>query len=473
MAQYPSSAIARRTYDYRPLGLGFANLGGMLMASGTPYDSRRGRALCAAMSAIMTGAAYATSAEMAKELGAFRGYKRNAGAMLRVVRNHRRAARGESTGYENVSTPPIPFDIAACPDIRLVDHAEAVWDHALALGEAYGFRNAQASAVAPTGTIGLVMDCDTLGIEPDFALVKFKQLAGGGYLKIVNTVVTDGLKALGYSDQAVAQIVSYAVGRNTLDGAPGIDHGALRAKGFTEEKLRLVEAALPGVFDIRFAFNKWQLGEDFCRDHLGIAEASLHDPGFDMLSALGFSDDEVERANLHCCGAMTLEGAPGLDPVHLDVFDCASPSGAKGRRCLSVESHIRMMAAAQPFISGAISKTINMPYSATVEQCSDAYLLSWKLGLKANALYREGSKLSQPLATTATASLSEVRSDIEIAPVHSPEVEEALDQVVEAFSAMAETRPARGAGAFDRRTDSPGRSGQEGGAPTRASANSR
>ena len=473
MAQYPSSAIARRTFDYRPLGLGFANLGGMLMASGTPYDSRRGRALCAAISAIMSGVAYATSAEMARELGPFHGYEPNAEAMLRVVRNHRRAARGESTGYEKVSTPPVPLDIAACPDTRLVDHAEAVWDRALALGEAHGFRNAQASAIAPTGTIGLVMDCDTLGIEPDFALVKFKQLAGGGYLKIVNTVVTEGLKSLGYSDRAVAQIVSYAVGRNTLDGAPGIDHAALRARGFTEEKLRLVEAALPGVFDIRFAFNKWQLGEDFCRDHLGIAAASLHDPGFDILSALGFSDDDVERANLHCCGAMTLEGAPGLDPVHLDVFDCANPSGAKGRRCLSVESHIRMMAAAQPFISGAISKTINMPYSATVEQCNEAYLLSWKLGLKANALYREGSKLSQPLATTATASSSEVRAEMEIAPAHSPEVEEALDQVVEAFSALAETRPVPGAGAYDRGGASPAPSDRDSGASSQASASSR
>jgi len=473
MAQYPSRAIARRTCDYRPLGLGFANLGGMLMASGTPYDSRRGRALCGAISAIMSGVAYATSAEMAKELGAFRGYRRNAAAMLRVIRNHRRAALGEGVGYEQVSTPPVPLDIAACPDPRLVDQAKAAWDRALALGEAHGFRNAQASAIAPTGTIGLVMDCDTLGIEPDFALVKFKQLAGGGYLKIVNTVVTEGLNALGYSGQAVARVVSYAVGRNTLDGAPGIDHDALRAKGFTPEKLRLVEAALPGVFDIRFAFNKWQLGEDFCRDRLGIAEHALNDPGFDMLSALGFREADIEGANLHCCGAMTLEGAPGLDPAHLDVFDCANPSGRAGRRCLSVESHIRMMAAAQPFISGAISKTINMPYSATVDECNEAYLLSWHLGLKANALYREGSKLSQPLATTASASVSEIRSDVHNEQVHEPEVEEALDEVVEAFSAMAEINARSGRGGYGRGSGSAAEIGEGAGAPSRASATSR
>ncbi|MBV6489496.1 MAG: vitamin B12-dependent ribonucleotide reductase [Pseudorhodoplanes sp.] len=397
MAQFPSREIALLSYEFRTLGLGYANIGGLLMSSGISYDSEAGRALCAALTAIMTGVSYATSAEMAGLLGAFPGYGKNRDHMLRVMRNHRRAAYGERTGYEQVATPPVPLDGAACPDARLVEHAKRAWDRALTLGEEHGYRNAQASVIAPTGTIGLVMDCDTTGIEPDFALVKFKKLAGGGYFKIINRAVPEALRALGYSESEIAEIEAYAVGHGTLSNAPGINHTTLKAKGFTEEALAKVEKALPTAFDIKFAFNKWTLGEDFCRAALDIPAEALASPTFDLLTHLGFTKREIEAANVHVCGAMTVEGAPHLKAEHYAVFDCANPCGRTGKRYLSVESHIRMMAAAQPFISGAISKTINMPNEAGVEDCKAAYMLSWKLALKANALYRDGSKLSQPL----------------------------------------------------------------------------
>jgi ribonucleoside-diphosphate reductase alpha chain len=402
MAQFPSKQIAQLSYEFRTLGLGYANIGGLLMTSGIPYDSAAGRAICGALSAIMTGVAYATSAEMAQQLGPFPGYKKNREHMLRVMRNHRRAAHGERTGYERVAQPPVPLDHAACQALgengqALIAHAKAAWDQALTLGEAHGYRNAQASVIAPTGTIGLVMDCDTTGIEPDFALVKFKKLAGGGYFKIINRAVPAALRTLGYSEAQIAEIEVYAVGHGSLAQAPGINHTTLKAKGFTDEAIAKVEKALPTAFDIKFAFNKWTLGETFCRDTLGIAAEDLSLPTFDLLSAIGFSKREIEAANIHVCGAMTVEGAPHLKAEHYAVFDCANPCGRTGKRYLSVESHIRMMAAAQPFISGAISKTINMPNDATVEDCKAAYLLSWKLALKANALYRDGSKLSQPL----------------------------------------------------------------------------
>ncbi|MGZ9112483.1 MAG: vitamin B12-dependent ribonucleotide reductase, partial [Rhodoplanes sp.] len=397
MAQFPSKEIAQLSYEYRTLGLGYANLGGLLMSSGIPYDSEAGRAICGALSAIMTGTAYATSAEMAAALGAFPGYKKNREPMLRVMRNHRRAAHGEKTGYETLASPPVRLDHAACPDARLIERARLAWDRALALGEQHGYRNAQATVIAPTGTIGLVMDCDTTGIEPDFALVKFKKLAGGGYFKIINRAVPEALRVLGYSDSHIADIETYAVGHGTLANSPGINHAALMAKGFTPEAIERLEKALPTAFDIRFAFNKWTLGEAFCTDTLGLAAEDLAKPSFDMLAALGFSRREIDATNVHVCGAMTVEGAPHLRAEHYAVFDCANPCGRNGKRFLSVDSHIRMMAAAQPFVSGAISKTINMPNEATVEDCKQAYLLSWKLGLKANALYRDGSKLSQPL----------------------------------------------------------------------------
>jgi ribonucleoside-diphosphate reductase alpha chain len=397
MAQFPSREIAERSFEFRTLGLGYANIGGLLMTSGIPYDSDAGRAICGALSAIMTGICYATSAEMAEKLGPFPGYKKNREHMLRVMRNHRRAAYNERTGYEKVSQPPVPLDHAACPEQTLIAHAKAAWDRAIALGEKHGYRNAQSTVIAPTGTIGLVMDCDTTGIEPDFALVKFKKLAGGGYFKIINRAVPEALRTLGYSESDIAEIEAYAVGHGNLAQAPAINHTTLKAKGFTEEAIAKVEKALPTAFDIKFAFNKWTLGEEFCRDKLGISAEDLASPSFDLLAAIGFGKREIEAANIHVCGAMTVEGAPHLKAEHYPVFDCANPCGRTGKRYLSVESHIRMMAAAQPFICGAISKTINMPNEATVEDCKAAYLLSWKLALKANALYRDGSKLSQPL----------------------------------------------------------------------------
>lgn len=397
MAQFPSRAIAELSYEFRTLGLGYANIGGLLMTMGLSYDSKEGRALCGALTAVMTGITYKTSAEMAAELGTFPGYKKNAQHMLRVIRNHRRAAHGESSGYEALSVNPVPLDHASCPQADIVAHAKAAWDAALALGEQHGYRNAQTTVIAPTGTIGLVMDCDTTGIEPDFALVKFKKLAGGGYFKIINRAVPAALRALGYRESEIAEIEAYAVGHGSLSNAPGINASTLKAKGFTDEAIAKVEKALPTAFDIKFAFNKWTFGEDFIRDQLGIGAEAIAAPGFDLLQAVGFTKREIEAANVHICGAMTVEGAPHLKSEHYPVFDCANPCGKIGKRYLSVESHIRMMAAAQPFISGAISKTINMPNDATVEDCKSAYMLSWKLALKANALYRDGSKLSQPL----------------------------------------------------------------------------
>lgn len=397
MAQFPSKAIAELSYEFRTLGLGYANIGGLLMTMGLPYDSKEGRAIAGALTAIMTGITYKTSAEMASELGTFPGYKKNAAHMLRVIRNHRRAAHGQSNGYEALSVNPVPLDLVSCPQSDLVSHAQAAWDAALELGEKHGYRNAQTTVIAPTGTIGLVMDCDTTGIEPDFALVKFKKLAGGGYFKIINRAVPAALRALGYRESEIAEIEAYAVGHGSLANAPGINVTTLKSKGFTDEAIAKVEKALPTAFDIKFAFNKWTFGEDFIRDQLGIGAEAIAAPGFDLLQAVGFTKREIEAANVHICGAMTVEGAPHLKAEHYPVFDCANPCGKIGKRYLSVESHIRMMAAAQPFISGAISKTINMPNDATVEDCKSAYMLSWKLALKANALYRDGSKLSQPL----------------------------------------------------------------------------
>lgn len=396
MAQFPSKEIAKLSYEYRTLGLGYANIGGLLMTSGIPYDSDEARAYCGALTAIMTGVAYATSAEMAKELGPFAGYKPNATEMLRVMRNHRRAAYGEKGGYEGLNTNPVPLDHAKVPEPILIERAKATWDQAIALGEAHGYRNAQTTLLAPTGTIGLVMDCDTTGIEPDFALVKFKKLAGGGYFKIINRAVPEALRTLGYSESQLAEIEAYAVGHGSITQAPAINHGSLRAKGFDDAMLAKVDGSVKSAFDIKFVFNRWTLGDEALAK-LGVPADKLVDPAFDLLTFLGFSKKDIEAANIHVCGAMTLEGAPFLKVEHYPVFDCANPCGRIGKRYLSVESHILMMAAAQPFLSGAISKTINMPNDATVEDCKQAYMLSWRLALKANALYRDGSKLSQPL----------------------------------------------------------------------------
>ena len=403
MAQFPSKEIAKLSYDYRTLGLGYANVGGLLMSSGLGYDSDEGRAIVGALSAVMTGICYATSAQIAKELGPFPSYGPNAQHMLRVIRNHRRAAYGETSGYEALNTLPVALDHATLRGKLgengklLSDHARKAWDQALSLGEQHGYRNAQVSVVAPTGTIGLVMDCDTTGIEPDFALVKFKKLAGGGYFKIINRAVPEALRVLGYSGAQIAEIEAYAVGHASLAQSPGVNNASLSARGFTPEKLEDLGKSLAGAFDIKFVFNRWTLGEDFLKDTLKVPAEKLEDQAFDLLQFLGYSKAEIEAANIHVCGAMTLEGAPHLKVEHYHVFDCANPCGRTGKRYLSVDSHIQMMAAAQPFITGAISKTINMPNDASVEDCKEAYMLSWRLGLKANALYRDGSKLSQPL----------------------------------------------------------------------------
>ncbi len=422
MAQFPSEAIAKRSYEFRTLGLGYANIGGLLMNMGHSYDSDEGRALCGALTAIMTGVSYATSAEMAGEQGPFPGYAKNADHMLRVIRNHRRAAYGESTGYEGLAVAPVPLDHANCPDGRLINMAHAAWDEALAEGEKSGYRNAQVSVIAPTGTIGLVMDCDTTGIEPDFALVKFKKLAGGGYFKIINQSVPAALAKQGYGSAQIEEIVSYAVGHGSIGNAPAINHTALIGHGFGEAEIAKVEAALATAFDIRFVFNQWTLGVDFCTGTLGIPEAKLNDPTFDLLRHLGFTKQQIEAANNHVCGTMTLEGAPHLREEHYAIFDCANPCGKIGKRYLSVDSHIHMMAAAQSFISGAISKTINMPNDATIEDCLAAYDLSHSLGVKANALYRDGSKLSQPLSA---ALIDEDDDELEEALIEAPAGEKA------------------------------------------------
>lgn len=397
MAHFPSKEIAQLSYEFRTLGLGYANIGGLLMSSGIPYDSKEGRAIAGALSALMTGVSYATSAEMAAQLGAFTHYKLNEKDMLRVMRNHRRAAYGESTGYEGLEIFPVPLEAKDCPSPALIRACREAWDQALDLGQTHGYRNAQATCIAPTGTIGLVMDCDTTGIEPDFAMVKFKKLAGGGYFKIINRLVPQALRVLGYKEKQIDEIILYAVGHGTLEDAPKINFKVLQEKGFKDAEITILKENLKSAFDIKFVFNRWTLGDNFCKKTLGLTDAQLNDSRFDILTYLGFSPAEIDAANAYCCGTMTVEGAPHLREEHLPVFDCANACGKIGKRYLSAESHIRMMAATQPFISGAISKTINMPNSATIEECKAAYLLSWQLCLKANALYRDGSKLSQAL----------------------------------------------------------------------------
>ena len=401
MAQFPSKEIAQLSYEYRTLGLGYANIGGLLMSSGIPYDSDSGRAIGAALTAIMTGISYATSAEMAAELGAFPGFAQNREPMLRVMRNHRRAAYGEAAGYEQLGVNPVPIEASHCPDQTLVHHAKLAWDKAIALGEQHGYRNAQATVIAPTGTIGLVMDCDTTGIEPDFALVKFKKLAGGGYFKIINRAVPEALRTLGYSEAEIAEIEAYAVGHGNLAQAPARQPLDAEGQGLHQRGHRADREGAADRLRHQVRLQQMDARRAILPRRAGVSPADLANPTFDLLAHLGFTKREIEAANIHVCGAMTVEGAPHLKPAHYAVFDCANPCGRTGKRYLSVESHIRMMAAAQPFISGAISKTINMPNEASVEDCKSAYLLSWKLALKANALYRDGSKLSQPLQLAA------------------------------------------------------------------------
>ncbi|HEX2973269.1 MAG TPA: LAGLIDADG family homing endonuclease, partial [Tepidisphaeraceae bacterium] len=427
MASFPSEEIARLSYQFRTLGLGYANLGAMLMQAGIPYDSEKGRAICAALTAILTGEAYATSAELAELLGAFPAYEENKADMLRVIRNHRRAAfnvdqdaqAARSLGsYEGLEIHPMGIDASQFSDadplasVELIESAHECWDRALALGERYGYRNAQVSVIAPTGTIGLLMDCDTTGVEPDFALVKFKKLAGGGYFKIANQSIEPALKNLGYSDAQIQQILRFVLGSLSLENAPHINLDSLKLAGFTDDELAKIEKSLPGVFELSFAFSPWSIGKDTL-NRLGIPQAEWAAPGFSLLRRLGFTKKQIEEANDFICGRGTIEGAPFLQEEHLPVFDCANKCGRTGKRFIPAAGHIRMMAAAQPFITGAISKTINLPNEASVEDIKDAYFLSWKLGLKANALYRDGSKLSQPLNVKSDKELDEAEEDSE------------------------------------------------------------
>ena len=413
MAQFPSEEIARLSYDYRTLGLGYANLGTVLMLLGMPYDSPEARAYAGAVTAILTGDSYAASAELAGHLGAFPGYAKNADHMLRVIRNHRRAAYdAPAAEYEGLSVPPMGIDATLAPP-DLLAAARQAWDDALAGGERHGYRNAQTTLLAPTGTIGLLMDCDTTGVEPDFALVKFKKLAGGGYFKIANRSLDPALQNLGYTPEQRRAILTYVLGTLSLDGAPHVNRESLAAKGLNGDDLAKIEKALPGVFELPFAFNAWSLGEA-ALGRLGITMEQASTPGFDLLAALGFTRRQIEEANEVVCGTMTVEGAPELKPEHLPVFDCANRCGKKGQRFIHHMGHILMMSAAQGFLSGAISKTINMPNEATVDDITDAYHESWRHGIKAMALYRDGSKMSQPLSTKSDVGVTEgTESEIE------------------------------------------------------------
>ncbi|HEY8397701.1 MAG TPA: vitamin B12-dependent ribonucleotide reductase [Flavihumibacter sp.] len=450
MAQFPSREVAQLSYEYRTLGLGYANLGTMLMVSGIPYDSEEARGIAGAITAIMTGVAYKTSAEMAQILGPFPRYEENKKHMLRVMRNHRAAAYDASEAYEGLSIKPQGIQAKYCPDY-LLKAATKAWDEAVQLGEKYGYRNAQTTVIAPTGTIGLVMDCDTTGVEPDFALVKFKKLSGGGYFKIINQSVPAALRNLGYSEKETEAIVKYAVGSASFSGAPFINHQTLSEKGFIAEEIKKLDDAVKSAFEIGFVFNKFTLGEA-CLERLGFTADQYNDWNFNLLEALGFTPEQIDAANDYVCGTMTVEGAPHLKPEHLPVFDCANKCGNKGTRYIHAHGHIRMMAAVQPFISGAISKTINLPNEAKVEEIADCYYLSWKLGLKANALYRDGSKLSQPLSNKSDKKKSDDKEDVAEKAEETPAagsniidlgkltVEELLEEVQKRVQASPDTK---------------------------------
>lgn len=396
MAQFPSKEIADVTYKTRSLGLGYTNLGSILMLMGIPYDSDKARTIAAAISAIMGGESYATSAELASVLGPFEEFEKNKEYMLRVIKNHRRAVyNAPKEEYEKLSIVPPGIDHTQCPEYLLKTAIES-WDRALMLGEQYGYRNAQATLIAPTGTISFVMDADTTGVEPDFALVKFKKLVGGGYFKIVNQSVPHALKNLGYTEDQIKDVLRYMVGSNRFEGVPYINTFTLKRKGITDDDIAKMEKLLPGSLELSFVFNINTLGKD-CMERLGIRESQYTEPGFNLLKALGFRDDEIEAANEFICGTQTIEGAPHLKTEHYPIFDCANRCGKKGERYIDYMAHVYMMAAVQPFLSGSISKTINMPNHATVEEIKKVYFESWKLGLKSLALYRDGSKVIQPL----------------------------------------------------------------------------
>jgi ribonucleoside-diphosphate reductase alpha chain len=448
MAQFPSKEVAQLSYDYRTLGLGYANLGSMLMVMGIPYDSEEARGIAGALTAIMTGIAYKTSAELSSILGPFARYEENREDMLRVMRNHRLAAY-DADEYEQLHIKPQGIKARYCPDY-LLKAATKAWDEAVQLGEKYGYRNAQVTVIAPTGTIGLVMDCDTTGVEPDFALVKFKKLSGGGYFKIINQSVPQALKNLGYLPREIDTIIKYAVGAGTFVGAPHINHQTLSEKGFIAEEIRKLDAAVASAFEIGFVFNVYTLGEE-CLQRLGFKPEQYFNFEWSLLEALGFTDDQIEAANDFICGTMTIEGAPYLKAEHLPVFDCANKCGKKGQRFIHAHGHIRMMAAAQPFLSGAISKTINLPNEATVDEIADAYMMSWKLGLKACALYRDGSKLSQPLSNKSDKKKKVEEETADQAPAPEPQesnivdlgkltIAELLDEVQKRVQASPDTQ---------------------------------
>jgi ribonucleoside-diphosphate reductase alpha chain len=443
MAQFPSKEVAQLSYDYRTTGLGFANLGSMLMVSGIAYDSEEARGIAGAITAIMTGIAYKTSAEMASFLGAFDRYQENKEDMLRVMRNHRAAAYDAEDAYVGLEIKPQGIKAQFTPDY-LLKAATKAWDDAVKLGEKYGYRNAQTTVIAPTGTIGLVMDCDTTGVEPDFALVKFKKLSGGGYFKIINQSVPQALKNLGYTQKQNDAIVNFAVGHASFEGAPHINNKSLLAKGFTQEEIDKLNGAAKSAFEIGFIFNRFTLG-DACLTRLGFKEEVFADWSFSLLEALGFSEDQIDEANDYVCGTMTVEGAPALKDEHLSIFDCANKNGKKGVRYIHAHGHIRMMAACQPFLSGAISKTINLPHEATVAEIADSYLMSWQLGLKANAIYRDGSKLSQPLSTksdkktkTDSAEAEEVTTS-QMVDLSNLTVDELLEEVQKRMTTSTDT----------------------------------
>lgn len=432
MAQFPSPEVAQLSYDYRTLGLGYANLGSLLMVSGIPYDSEAARAIAGSITAILTGIAYKTSAEMAEQLGTFRRFEENKKHMMRVMRNHRAAAYDAVDAYENLETKPLGINAKYCPNY-LLQAATKAWDDAVRLGEKHGYRNAQATVIAPTGTIGLVMDCDTTGVEPDFALVKFKKLSGGGYFKIINQSIPTALKKLGYSPKETEAIVNYAKGYGSFAGSPFINHQTLSEKGFIAGELKKLDKAVASAFEIGFVFNVYTLGEE-CLQRLGFEAKDYFAPDFNLLEALGFTEEEEEAANDYVCGTMMVEGAPYLKNEHLPVFDCANRCGKNGQRYIHAHGHIRMMAATQPFLSGAISKTINLPNEATVDEIKDCYMLSWELGIKACALYRDGSKHSQPLSNKSDKKKGEttaVENEVEnlISDLGKLTIEELLEEV--------------------------------------------
>ena len=408
MAQFPSREVAQGSYDFRTLGLGYANLGSLLMKMAVRYDSENGRAIAGGITSLMCGESYSTSAEMASILGAFKKYEENKNHMLRVIRNHRRAAyNAKPESYEELSVLPTALNQELVPKAMLTA-AHSSWDRALELGQKNGYRNAQVTVIAPTGTIALVMDCDTTGIEPDFSIVKFKKLAGGGYFKIVNNSLKSSLKKLGYSEDQIRDIEKYCIGHGSIRDAPFINFKTLSDKGFEQTQLDALEKEAKNAFEIKFIFNKWSLGEEFCKTKLSLTDEQLNSTTFNMLKFLGFSREEISAADEYLCGTMTIEGAPHLKGDHYKIFDCANKCGKKGKRYIHHGGHLKMMAAAQPFISGAISKTINMPREISIEDIKSAYYDSWKLMIKAVALYRDESKLSQPLSST-----SGINSEIE------------------------------------------------------------